>query len=310
MGATHFQALGTLPGVRLAGVVTRNAGKLREGVRPLTLEEALADGSIDAVDICLPTFLHAPVALEALRAGKHVLVEKPMALDFASAEAMAAEAERRGRVLMTAQVLRFWRAYTALGEAVRGGRYGAVRHARFERRSGTPGWGPWLRDPALSGGGTFDLLIHDVDMCLHLFGSPQAVAAVSYDDAAAGTCLLDAQLYYPEMVAHISGGWQHPGGFPFRMEYTVTLERASVEYASAGRPATLYSAAETLPLESGEGDPMAAAYAGEIAYFADCCATGRPPEICPPRESARAVALTQLMVEAGRRKGEKIACRI
>ncbi|HTX37906.1 MAG TPA: Gfo/Idh/MocA family oxidoreductase, partial [Bryobacteraceae bacterium] len=132
MGATHLEALRRTPEVRVAGVVTRDARKLPDDLRCLTLEAALADPAIDAVDICLPTYLHASVALDALRAGKHVLVEKPMALDFPSAEAMAAEAGRQGRVLMTAHVLRFWPAYVALRETVRGGAVGRVRHARFE----------------------------------------------------------------------------------------------------------------------------------------------------------------------------------
>ncbi len=310
MGATHLEALRAAPGARLAGVVTRNAArdapKLPAGVGCLTLEAALADASIDAVDICLPTHLHARVAIDALRAGKHVLVEKPMALDLASAEAMAAEAERQGRILMTAQVLRFWPAYVALRETLVANQFGPVRHARFERRAAVPAWGPWLKDPALSGGGAFDLLIHDVDMCLHLFGPPSGVAAVEHVDAIAGSSLLDAQLYYPGMVAHISGGWQHPGAFPFRMEYTVTFERATAEYSSMGRPATLYCAHETRPLETGAGDAAAAAYAGEIAYFADCCRTGRAPRLCPPRESAAAVALTLLLLEASHENGEKI----
>jgi predicted dehydrogenase len=308
MGATHLEAWRKLAGARVT-VVTRDPAKVPEGVGSLSLEAALADPSIDAVDICLPTHLHPVVAIDAMRAGKHVLVEKPMALDFASAEAMAAEAERLGRVLMTAHVLRFWPAYVALGETVRGGQFGGVRHARFERRSGIPAWGPWLLDDALSGGGAFDLLIHDADMCLHLFGSPAQVAAVSYTQPA-GATLLDAQLYYPEMVAHISGGWQPSGAFPFRSEYTVTFERASAEYASSGRLATLYSAEETRALESGEGDPVAGSYAAECAYFAECCGTGRAPDACPPRESARAVALMRLLVEAAQRNGEKIECKI
>jgi predicted dehydrogenase len=304
MGATHLQALGRVPGARVAGVVTRNPGKLADGVRGLSLEDALADPSIDAVDICLPTYLHSSTAIDALRAGKHVLVEKPMALDGPSALAMAAEAERQGRILMTAHVLRFWPAYVALRETVRGNQFGRVRHARFERRSAVPGWGPWLLDPAMSGGGTFDLLIHDVDMCLHLFGKPSTVAAVRSAD------LLDAQLYYPDLVAHISGGWEHAGAFPFRMEYTVTFDGAALEYSSLGRPSTLYSAGEPRPMESGAGEPAADPYATEIAYFADCCRTGLAPELCQPRESADAVALTLFLLDASQRNGEKIGCDI
>jgi len=305
MGATHLEAMRDQTCVQVAGVITRDPGKLPAGVRSLTLAEALADRSIEALDICLPTHMHESVAIEALRAGKHVLVEKPMALNAAAAEAMAAEAERQGRILMTAHVLRFWPAYVGLRQAVRSGEFGGVRHARFERRSAVPGWGPWLRDTALSGGGAFDLLIHDVDMCLHLFGAPSRVAAVRYEDAAAGSSLLDAQLYYPDMVAHISGGWQHPGAFPFRAEYTVTFERATAEFSSLGRPAVLYSATETRALETGGGNAASESYAAEIAYFADCCRTGLAPSICPPRESAATVELTLRILGCARQNGEK-----
>ena len=309
MGGTHLKAWRSIPGVSIAGVATRDAKKLPPDLCCLTLEQALHDPSIDAVDICLPTYLHSPVAIGALRGGKHVLVEKPLSLDRPSGDAMISEAERLGRILMTAHVLRFWPAYTALREAVKGNRYGRARHARFERRSAVPGWATWLLDPSLSGGGAFDLLIHDVDMCLHLFGPPLEVAAVACADPMAGTSLLDAQLYYGEMVAQISGGWEHPGALPFRMEYTVTFDRATAEYSSAGRPATLYSMNETVPLESGEGDPMSASYAAEIAYFVECCRAGRKPEICLPRESAAAVSLTLQLLRAAQRNGEKSNAR-
>src|SRR4029453_15552505 len=104
------------------------------------LDALLADPNIDAVDLCLPTDLHESVAVAALRAGKHVLVEKPMALDGASADRMIAEAARAERVLMTAQVLRFWPDYTRLRDAVRSGQHGPLRFAVFRRRCAAPGW--------------------------------------------------------------------------------------------------------------------------------------------------------------------------
>jgi len=315
MGTTHLRALRQVSGARLAGVLTSDPRKLADlqpGVaRYERLEDVVADPHIDAVDICLPTHLHANVTLEALRAGKHVLVEKPMALDGESADRMAAEAQRQSRILMIAHVLRFWPAYVGLREAVRGRRLGAVRHARFARRSGVPRWGPWLLDPALSGGGVFDLLIHDADMCLQLFGKPAEVAAVRYSGTGAAADLLDADLYYPDLVAHISGGW-HPGAeFPFSMEYTVAFEEATADFSSAGRRATLYAAeGPPQPLE-GDAEPGAdGPYAAQIRYFTECCQTGRAPELCPPHESADAVKLTLSLLEASRRNGEKIACRI
>src|SRR5271168_669612 len=95
-----------------------------------TVEEALADPNVEAVDICLPTDQHASVAIAALRAGKHVLVEKPIALDYATACSAIAEAERAGRMLMAAQVLRFIPAYAEFRK--QGGRYRAYS-ATFRR---------------------------------------------------------------------------------------------------------------------------------------------------------------------------------
>ena len=128
MGSTHVQAWSRIAGARIAAVMDGNEKRLtgdfseiqgnlgRESqavdfsdVRKYqSVAEILADAAVDAVDICLPSHLHAPVAMDALRAGKHVLVEKPMALDGSSADALASEAERTGRVLMVAHVLRFF----------------------------------------------------------------------------------------------------------------------------------------------------------------------------------------------------------
>src|SRR5580704_11052059 len=101
MSKTHLEALTEIPDVDIAAQ--------RE------IAKVIADPSVDAVDICLPTNLHAPVALEALQAGKHVLVEKPMALDVAVSWQMIARAKKQKRVLMVAHVLRFFPMYVALG---------------------------------------------------------------------------------------------------------------------------------------------------------------------------------------------------
>src|SRR5579884_387930 len=272
MGSTHLRALQTIDGVTLAAVFSGDAKKLGgdlTGVqgniggpgerydfsslrRCTQIEQVLEDTSIDAVDICLPTHLHAEVAIEALRSGKDVLVEKPMALDAQSAQRVVAEAARRGRVLMCAQVLRFMPPYRALLAAIDGGRLGTIRHAVFRRRCAAPAWSGWLADPKRSGGGVFDLLIHDVDMALELFGVPEMVSAFGYEDLPRGVDVISAQLHYPgQGTAVIAGGWHHPQAFPFSMEYTVVADEGTVDYSSAGRAPTLYAANRTataLPL--------------------------------------------------------------
>ncbi len=327
MGSTHVAALRGLPGVELAAVYSSDENKLAGDLTAVggnlgtggqlmdfsavrkyrELESVMADPKIEAVDLCLPTYLHDAVAVEALRAGKHVLVEKPIALDGYAADRMILAARRNSLVLMAAQVLRFFPEYVALGATITGGKWGRPRFASFRRSCAAPGWGGWLQDPERSGGGVFDLLIHDVDMCLHLFGRPEAVCAAGDSRPELGIDVIDAQFFYPEMVATVSGGWHNTGAFPFRMEYSVTLEGGTVEYSSQGKPPILYAAGgEAKPLELAAQD----GYAAEIAYFAGCCDTGQEPDLCPPVESADAVKLTLLMLESRNRKGAKLVCRL
>jgi predicted dehydrogenase len=327
MGSTHLKALGAVRGAelvavcsqdekKLAGDLTSVHGNLGDGGETVDfsgvtqhrqLEDVLADPDVEAIDICLPTDLHETVAVEALRAGKHVLVEKPMALDSYGVDRMMTAASRYKRTLMTAHVLRFMPAYVALRQALEQQQLGPVRFAMFRRRCGAPGWSAWLKDGSRSGGGVFDLLIHDVDMCLHLFGKPEAVSATGYADLATGIDCIDAQFFYPGGVVSITGGWHHPGAYPFSMEYTVTAEGGTVEYSSTGRAPTLYhpDGSETV-LDGGARD----GYAAEIEYFIECCHRRVTPELCPPRESADAVRLMLLMLEARNRSGRKMICRI
>jgi predicted dehydrogenase len=321
MGGVHLRALREVPDATLEAVFSNDERQLTGDLTATTgnlgrpgerfdfskvkqyrdLEAVLGDSDIDAVDLCLPTFLHEEAAVAALRAGKHVLVEKPIALDGVGARRIIAEAERAGKILMSAQVLRFFPEYVALRDALPS--LGAVRGAFFRRRCAAPAWGGWLKDPAKSGGGVFDLLIHDVDMCLHLFGKPEAVSAVGHYDAAASLDTLHGQLFYPFGVVVVSGGWQHEGAFPFVMEYSVTLDGGTIEYNSAGRPPTLFTQTEqALPLDVRDG------YAAEIAYFIECCRSGQQPERCPPQESALAVELMRTLLMARERNGRKILC--
>ncbi len=327
MGSTHLKALKQIPEAEVVAVASDDARRLSGdlsgiqgniggpgermdflGLRKyVDWHEAVEDPEAEAVDLCLPTNLHAPATIAALRAGKHVLVEKPMALDGASADAMLEEAARSGRILMAAQVLRFFPMYRALEKTVRSGRLGAVRTALFRRRCAAPDWSPWMADKSLSGGGVFDLLIHDVDMALHLFGVPEALSAMGYEDLPRGVDCLTAQLRYPASSVVITGGWHHPKSYPFSMEYTVVADGGTIECGSAGREPAVYAengSKEALSLEEKDG------YLAEIEYFVKCCREGRQPELCPPAESAAAVKVMRLMLEARERQGETIPCRI
>lgn len=328
MGSTHLKAIRDIPGAALVAVVSDVPEKLTGDLSSIQGNlggpglkfdftdvrkyrnpyDALRDKEIDAVDLCLPTHLHAPVAIEALRAGKHVLVEKPMALSGEDADQMIAEAEESGRVLMAAQVLRFFPAYVPMIDAVKGGEFGPVRSALFRRRCAAPTWNKWLKDPKASGGGVFDLLIHDVDMALHLFGLPEAVSATGYADLPRGIDTITGRLHYANIAdVVVTGGWHHPKAYPFSMEYTVVTENGTFDYSSAYRPPTLYRADGS---EEALAQPEKDGYQAEIEYFLDCCAHQRRPEICPPEQSAAGVKVAILMQQARELNGEKIPCKL
>jgi predicted dehydrogenase len=312
MGSTHAKAALQLPGVQLTAVcdkdeqclsgdfsnVRGNSGDVGGKVdftgvaQHRELANLLADPNVEAVDICLPTGLHERVAIAALRAGKHVLVEKPMALDGAAADRIVAEAETSGRILMTAQVIRFWPEYVALRDTLLNGRLGPLHTAVFRRRCAAPSWGVWETS------GAFDLLIHDVDFTIHLLGLPEAISAYGYSNDKAGIDILHAHFLYADGVeALVTGGWHNRGEYPFSMEFTATFEQDTMEFSTASGLGVLKSA-------------PGAAYAAEIAHFAESCDTGRQPALCPPRESAQAIKLTMLAIEARKHKGEKIPCKI
>jgi predicted dehydrogenase len=316
MGTTHARAAMALDNLRLAAVVDPNekkrSGDLREVGGNLgtqgelmdfsklrqyaRFEEVLADAEVDAVDICLPTDLHAPMAIAALRAGKHVLVEKPLALSVAACEDVLREAESSGKILMTGHVLRFFPVYVEAARLVRSGALGPIRMAWFRRHCAKPAWGGWLMDPARSGGGIFDLLIHDVDYSIWLFGEPSTMTA-----AGSGGLIGATFSYANSGPVVIEGGWHAQGPYPFSMSFTIAGELATLEFSSASRPLTLWrageAAGEVLTLPEADG------FQQELRYFAECVATGRQPEKCPPRESAAAVRVALNMLHACAKRG-------
>lgn len=325
MGSTHLKAWMKTPGAQLVAVMDMDAKRLSgdlsgvignigsggekidfSGVRKYAKpEELLADSDVEAVDICLPTNLHAPLAVAALGAGKHVLVEKPMALNGAEADRMLEAAEQSGCVLMTAHVLRFHPAYQALFQILDANKLGPVRYAVFRRRCAAPTWGPWEFDAAQSGGGVFDLLIHDVDVCLRAFGAPASLIATGYENMRGGVDTITAHLNYGDTSdVIVTGGWHHIGDYPFSMEYTVVCDGGTVDFSSAGRPATVYLSDGTQSrIEGAETDW----YHSEIEYFMKCCVKNQKPAECLPQDSATSVKLTRAMV-AARKEAPGVKC--
>jgi 1,5-anhydro-D-fructose reductase (1,5-anhydro-D-mannitol-forming) len=170
------------PESELYGLVTRDARKAEAypGARVWnTLDDALCDDAVGAVYIATPVALHAPYAIAALRAGKHVLCEKPMAMTYAEAQAIAKAAGGKTN-LGVAYYRRLYPKLLRLRELLREGAIGqpvfAEANCHTWLNAGERGW---LLDPALAGGGPlYDTACHRIDVLNFLFGAPVKVAGL------------------------------------------------------------------------------------------------------------------------------------
>jgi len=231
--------------------------------------DLLQDPAVELVSICTPTDTHADLAVRALEAGKHVLVEKPLALDPAECERVERAAARSGKLCMPAFCMRFWPGWSWLKERIADGAYGAVRSAMFQRLSAPPDWSAdFYRNSARTGGALCDLHIHDADFVQWCFGEPDAVASTGSVDHV-------TTLYrYRRGPAHVvaEGGWDHTPGFPFTMRYVVVFEHATATFDLA-RPTPLLvargGALEVVELPAGTG------YDGEVREIVGAIAEGR-----------------------------------
>ncbi len=166
---------------RLYGLVTRDPAKaVPYNTRVwATLDEALTDPAIDAVYVGTPVFLHAPQTIQSLRARKHVLCEKPMAMNEAEARAMLQTAEESGKTFGVAYYRRTYPKVQRAKELLAAGAIGKPVLAELTCHSWFDGTGSrsWLVDPAKAGGGPlFDIASHRIDVLNFLFGQPLRVA--------------------------------------------------------------------------------------------------------------------------------------
>ena len=307
MGATHIRAWYKVPGAQLTAIVSGDPRRLggdlsevggnlesgstqfdfSEAKRFRILSEALSDPEIDAIDLCLPTHLHAEAGISCLKAGKHVFIEKPLARTSEEAYQLLKQAERSKRVLMAGHVLRFFPEWQELSNLLR---KSPMKLASFRRNCARPSWSTWLQDEKLSGGAPLDLLIHDADFVIHCFGIPERVSAVGFVSQNLKTDWLSAHCSFQDgNIATISGGWHPAPDYPFSMQFSAITPERSLEYDSLTAPAS-------------SSDP----WVSQLQHFADSARLGKPPSLIVPLEGARAVRLVEIMVKSRNRNGEPL----
>lgn len=253
-----------------------------------TVEALLADGDIDILSVNTPNYLHAPQAIAALEAGVQVMVEKPMALNAAEAEAMQQASEKSGAKLMVAHCWRFDDEVNWLKQQIEAGKLGAILRTRGYGVH--VNWGPegWFTEARYAGGGALaDMGVHAIDTARYLLGDPQPVSvyakiATQYTDydvddsgviwinwASGATSIVESGWWWPhadgpEASTHLYGTLGFGQLFPTRLELP-DREAETVTTIDPGYPPIRE---EHCPQEM---------YDAQLAYFVSCIREDRQP---------------------------------
>jgi predicted dehydrogenase len=329
MGMIHFLAARHLTGGRVVALCSRDSVKRagdwtsiggnfgpRGTVMDLSgqatyadLEGLLADPGVDLVDLCVPSDEHARLAIRAMEAGKHVLVEKPIALSTADADAMVAAARQAGRLLMVAHVLPFFPEFAFAHDAVRSGRFGALRAAHLTRVISRPDWSRGIADADRSGGPAIDLHIHDTHFIGLICGVPEAVHSRGVVEDGAVVHLATQYLYRdPHLVVSAVSGALAQAGRPFAHGFELYLDGATLAFESAtlgGRPHVATPLSVILPdgtverPELGPGDPVDA-FTRELAVAVEAAASGTPAPALAGNLARQALVLCHAEIQSVR----------
>ena len=254
----------------------------------LSLDALLADGGLDILCVSTPNYLHAPQAIAALEAGIHVLVEKPMALDAAQAEAMRRAGEKSGAKLLVAHCWRFDDEVNWLKRQIDEGKLGKILRTRGYGVHVNWGPGGWFTEARYAGGGALaDMGVHAIDTARYLLGDPQPVSvyakvATQYTDydvddsgviwinwAGGATSVVESGWWWPhadgpEASTQLYGSRGFGQLFPTLLELP-DREAATVDTVDSGYPP---ARDEHCPQEM---------YDAQLAYFVHCIREDRTP---------------------------------
>ena len=276
--------------------------------------DVLARDDIEMVDLCVPTDQHAPLAIDALRAGKHVLCEKPMARTLTEADAMIAAAQESERLLMIGHVRRFDPRYTEIAAAIEAGEIGRPVYIRRAERQ----WLPfpadaWYWHPERGGGVILDIGVHIADL-LRWYFQQDAVSVYTVARQVRDTAR-EAQSYDHALMTFrfrdgstgvAEASWAYPPNYggAFYAHLDVVGTAGKIQYSDADSNPMLTYSAETnvvLPRYFRFMSTTEHAFEAEIRHFVRCVRQGRPPRITPhdARAALEMVLAAQRSAEAG-----------
>ena len=274
-------------------------------------EALIADPEVDVVDICLPPAAHAEVAVAAMRAGKHVFCEKPMALRSQDAARMGRVAAETGQHLMIGHVLPKFPEYQHALSLAESGRYGRALGGHFRRVISDPQWLPHYYDPQIIGGPMLDLHIHDAHFIRLLLGVPSHVMSVGRLRGEVAE-YFTTQFHYESTgaCATADGGVIHQPARPFLHGFEIHFERATLAFEfqilngepCATLPLTLIPASgKARTVKVPPSDPMVA-FEAELKAVLRGCASGNIENFLSPEPAMDAMRMCQKQTESLRGK--------
>ena len=271
-------------------------------------EEMLENVSdnIDLVDICAPTFLHEEFILLALKYNKHVICEKPLSINIDFVENIIDKFENNNRYLMTAQVLRFWMEYVKIKEWIEEGVFGNIKLVSAMRLAQHPK-SEWFYNPKKSGGGIFELHIHDIDFLCYLFGNVKEVYANGSKDENESWDFINSSIKFKNGIsASAQGIFGITDNYPFTANMKVIGDKATAEYSlSAGvnldsdgkqsNSLILYRKGKEPIIENIKSKD---AYELELEYFINCVKNNKKPEIVSLDSIKRTIKTINCLIES------------
>lgn len=262
-------------------------------------QEMLEKETVDMVDICLPTFLHAEVATAVLKKGYNVLCEKPMSLSYSLCCDMVKASKESGKQLMIGQCLRFDNGYNFIKKSIVENTFGAVKAAFFQRLSSPPvwAWDNWYMDYNRSHGCILDMHIHDIDMARYLFGDPKEVSCCT-TDVYSGKDVVHSRLQYEGFSVLAVGDWSLEGT-KFNSDYRVQFENATVE--CKGGVVTVYPRGGEAYKPDIEANNL---YQNEIEFFVELLSSENKNIVNPPESAATTVRLVETLISSSEQNGK------
>lgn len=303
IGSVHARAYSKLPNVEIAALCDTDVDRLNQaadhfGVKKVhtDYESMLAEEQLDAVSVCVPNALHAPVAIAALEAGCHVLCEKPLSVNAEEGARIVAAAKKAKGKFMIGMNNRFRGDTQVLKKYIEAGDLGDIYYAKcgWIRRNGIPGMGSWFTRKEMAGGGPLvDIGVHALDVTLYLMGNPRPVSAFGATYAQFGP------------FGKGTGQWGTPvkggefnvedlacGIVRFENDATLILEASWAQHCAGEKlysevyggkggatlePLRIYTEAHGRPVDIVPTYPEVNGHEAEIAHFIECIVANKQP---------------------------------